>query len=104
MSNASDNQVRGHHMGQDGLWTILDLSGDMIARVEALLRWNSPLLGNIPPDRFIFCVSVNLSAKLFKAPELMSKVMSALHLSGMSEHQPELGITQSWCSSTRAGP
>ena len=38
MSNASDNQVRAHHMGQDGLWTILDLSGDMIARVEALLR------------------------------------------------------------------
>jgi EAL domain-containing protein (putative c-di-GMP-specific phosphodiesterase class I) len=104
MSNASDNQVRAHHLGQDGLWTLLDLSGDMIAGVEALLRSNRPLLGNILPDRFIFGVSVNLSAKPFKASELMSKVMSALHFSGMSQHQLELQITESRRLSNRAGP
>lgn len=107
----------------------LNLRSGMIAGVEALLRWKSPLLGNIPPDRFIpvaeengmiipigewvlmtaclqavtwqedglfpFCISVNLSARQFNDPELMTKVKAALHLSGISAHRLELEITES---------
>ncbi|WP_062209840.1 bifunctional diguanylate cyclase/phosphodiesterase [Aureimonas sp. AU12] len=32
---------------------ILDLSTDRIVMVEALARWTNPLLGRVPPDRFI---------------------------------------------------
>ncbi|MDO9318688.1 MAG: EAL domain-containing protein [Gammaproteobacteria bacterium] len=107
----------------------LNLRSGMIVGVEALLRWKSPLLGDIAPDRFIpiaeengmiipigewvlitacqqavawqedglfpFCISVNLSARQFNDPELMTKVRAALHRSGISAHRLELEITES---------
>ncbi|MDP1930090.1 MAG: EAL domain-containing protein [Gammaproteobacteria bacterium] len=44
---------------------------------------------------FPFCISVNLSARQFNDPELMSKIRAALHVSGMSAHQLEMEITES---------
>jgi len=32
---------------------IIDLKTGQIVKAEALLRWNHPVLGNVPPDRFI---------------------------------------------------
>jgi diguanylate cyclase (GGDEF)-like protein len=32
---------------------VIDLSDDSITGFEALLRWNSPVLGPVPPDRFV---------------------------------------------------
>lgn len=107
----------------------LDLRSGIIVGVEALLRWNSPRLGNIAPASFIpiaeesgmiiaigewvlmtacqqaaaweaagllpLCISVNLSGRQFSDPELLTKVRTALHHSGIAAHRLELEIRES---------
>ncbi|MGA2999754.1 bifunctional diguanylate cyclase/phosphodiesterase [Bradyrhizobium sp.] len=104
---------------------IQDIKADRIVGFEALLRWNHPLRGLIPPLNFIplaeetglivqlgdwvlqtackdaagwsqdVCVAVNLSPAQFKDRNLVSSVVSALEVSGLAACRLELEITES---------
>jgi diguanylate cyclase (GGDEF)-like protein len=104
---------------------LIDLNGDTICGMEALLRWNHAERGNISPAEFIpiaeetglimpigewvlrqacmeaaswpkaIKVAVNLSPAQFKCATLVQMVMSALAQSGLQAHRLELEITES---------
>jgi diguanylate cyclase (GGDEF)-like protein len=104
---------------------IQDLKADRIVGFEALVRWNHPLRGMIPPVNFIalaeetglivqlgnwvlrtactaaagwsqdVCVAVNLSPAQFKDRNLVPSVVSALAASGLAACRLELEITES---------
>jgi diguanylate cyclase (GGDEF)-like protein len=104
---------------------IQDLKTNRIVGFEALVRWNHPLRGMIPPLNFIplaeetglivpigdwvlrtacmdavgwsqdVCVAVNLSPVQFKNLHLVPSVASALAASGLPAHRLELEITES---------
>jgi diguanylate cyclase (GGDEF)-like protein len=104
---------------------IRDLKADCIVSFEALVRWNHPLRGIIPPLNFIglaeetglivqlgdwvlrtactaaagwsqdVCVAVNLSPAQFKDRNLVPSVVSALAVSGLASCRLELEITES---------
>ncbi len=115
----ADNQLALHYQplyGSDGL----SLTG-----YEALLRWQNPRLGNVPPVEFIplaeetglidsigqwvlqracldaatwpapLTVAVNLSAAQFATGDLVGTVSRALAEAGLDAHRLELEITES---------
>jgi diguanylate cyclase (GGDEF)-like protein len=99
--------------------------GQTLSGYEALLRWQHPVRGNVPPSEFIpvaedcglidtlgtwvlrraccdaaawpegLCVSVNLSAAQFRSPELVSTVAHALADAGLAPERLDLEITES---------
>jgi diguanylate cyclase (GGDEF)-like protein len=103
----------------------LDLGSARVIGFEALLRWNHPVRGSIPPLDFIrvaeenglivkigewvlraacaaatawpgeMIVAVNVSPLQFKADTLLATVASALAKSGLPAHRLELEITES---------
>ncbi len=101
----------------------VDLAGGGIVGTEALIRWNHPELGLVPPSRFIpvaedsglivhigewvireacrqaaswnVAVAVNLSAVQFKRGDLVKTVSSALFDSGLDPVLLELELTES---------
>ena len=101
----------------------LDLQTGNLSSLEALIRWNHPELGQIPPADFIplaeetgliaalgdwvigqacrdakrwpdIRVAVNVSPAQFRESRLIDVVRSALDSSGISAHQLELEITE----------
>ena len=100
------------------------LDTDAIAGFEALLRWNHPVRGNVPPDVFIpiaeesglivqigewvlrealaeaatwpahLTVAVNVSAAQLRGGELLRQVVSALSMTGFDPRRLELEITE----------
>jgi diguanylate cyclase (GGDEF)-like protein/PAS domain S-box-containing protein len=104
---------------------IRDLKADRIICFEALLRWNHPLRGMVPPSDFIALaeetglivrignwvlrkactdaagwsqdvdVAVNLSPAQFKNRDLVPSIIEALSASGLTAHRLELEITES---------
>jgi diguanylate cyclase (GGDEF)-like protein len=104
---------------------IYDLKADQIICFEALLRWNHPLRGLIPPVEFIALaeetgliipigdwvlrtacmnavrwpqdvrVAVNLSPAQFKNRNLVTSVIAAVSASGLAANRLELEITES---------
>ncbi len=102
----------------------LDLNDDTVIGFEALLRWNHPVKGNVPPLQFIplaeenglivkigawvlhkacmeaatwpgeMIVAVNVSPLQFKADNLLETVSSALARTGLPAHRLELEITE----------
>ncbi len=104
---------------------LFDLKQNRICAFEALLRWNSPLRGRVPPAAFIglaeetgliapigkwvlrqacreamkwpndLKVAVNVSAKQFKAGDLPLLVAAALAESGLAPSRVELEVTES---------
>jgi EAL domain-containing protein (putative c-di-GMP-specific phosphodiesterase class I) len=103
---------------------ILALSTDRITAFEALLRWNHPTMGRIPPNDFIplaeeiniigdigawvlkracqeamtwpddIKVSVNLSAIQFENRRIPLDIVAALGSSGLPAHRLEVEITE----------
>ncbi len=103
---------------------LLDLKSDRIVSCEALIRWNHPTKGRIPPDKFIpmaedlgliveighwvllqACeearnwpadvgVSVNISPVQFKSDRLVDCVQSVLRETGLDPARLELEITE----------
>jgi len=112
---------------------IIRLETNKISGFEALLRWNHPTQGRIPPDIFIplaeetglilplgewvlrtACnhaakwpvpvnVAVNLSPAQFKGQNLIQIAMNALAASGLSPQRLELEITESVFLQNEAG-
>ncbi|MGZ5095372.1 MAG: putative bifunctional diguanylate cyclase/phosphodiesterase [Burkholderiales bacterium] len=104
---------------------IVNLAEDRVSGFEALLRWNHPTRGKVPPDEFIpvaeqtglivaigewvikqacveastwpsdLRVSVNVSPVQFRCNALVSSVVSALAASGLRSDRLELEITES---------
>src|SRR6202030_349423 len=104
---------------------IYDLKADQITCFEALVRWNHPLRGMIPPLKFIALaeetgliipirglvlptacvdaarwpqdvrVAVNLSPAQFKNRKLVTSVIAALSASSLAANRLELEITES---------
>jgi len=103
----------------------LDLANNTVNGFEALIRWNHPLKGIVPPLNFIpvaeenglivkigkwvirsaceaaaswpgeLVVAVNVSPLQFKADTLLATVAAALERSGLPAHRLELEITES---------
>jgi predicted signal transduction protein with EAL and GGDEF domain len=104
---------------------IVDLETNDVSGFEALLRWNNPVRGQMPPLDFIplaeetglivpigewvlheacaqaarwpqhIRIAVNLSAVQFKTPNLVRTVVDALSSSGLAANRLELEITES---------
>ena len=104
---------------------LMNLRTGRMTAVEALLRWNHPTRGQLPPQQFIpfaeetglivpigewvlrqacmqtmqwppdIGVAVNLSAVQFKNQEIVTAVSSALTLSGLPASRLELEVTES---------
>jgi len=104
---------------------LINLQTKKVTAFEALMRWDHPERGQVPPSEFIpvaeemglivqlgewalrqacaeamkwpdlICVSVNLSPVQFSKGNLVSTVMSALAASGLSASRLELEITES---------
>jgi diguanylate cyclase (GGDEF)-like protein len=104
---------------------LVNLQTRRVTAFEALMRWNHPERGPIPPSEFIpvaeemglivqlgewalrqacaeamqwpdgICISVNLSPLQFSKGSLVSTVMSALASSGLPASRLELEITES---------
>jgi diguanylate cyclase (GGDEF)-like protein len=104
---------------------LIDLGRGEVCGFEALLRWNHPDRGLVPPDEFIpvaeeiglivplgdwvlkqacrdavnwpakLAIAVNLSAVQFRNPMLALSVVSALGQSGLAASRLELEITES---------
>ncbi|HEX4411028.1 MAG TPA: EAL domain-containing protein [Xanthobacteraceae bacterium] len=104
---------------------IIDVETDEISGFEALLRWNDPIRGRIPPMDFIplaeetglivpigewvlreacgqaacwpphIHIAVNLSSVQFKSGSLVSTVINAMAASGLAPNRLELEITES---------
>jgi diguanylate cyclase (GGDEF)-like protein len=104
---------------------LIEVASGEVSGFEALIRWNHPERGLVPPDAFIpvaeeiglivplgewvlkaacrqamtwpdkFTVAVNLSAVQFRSPMLSLSVVSALGQSGLAASRLELEITES---------
>ena len=104
---------------------LYSLAEERLKGFEALIRWNHPVRGMVPPIEFIslaeetglilpigewvireachqasrwsedLSVAVNISPKQFGSPDLVSKILNALAASGISPHRLELEITES---------
>jgi diguanylate cyclase (GGDEF)-like protein/PAS domain S-box-containing protein len=104
---------------------IMDIETDTVSSFEALLRWNHPVRGAVPPLDFIplaeetgliipigewvlveacakaaqwpdhINVAVNLSPVQFKSTNLVATVVDALAKSGLAAQRLELEITES---------
>lgn len=102
-----------------------NLKDNRICGVEALLRWEHPILGSVPPSEFVSIaeeagllvaigewvlaeacsaaagwpvhvkVSVNLSPSELKSPNLVRSVKAALAAAGLDPQRLELEITES---------
>lgn len=102
----------------------INLEDERIIGAEALLRWDRPGVGNVPPDQFIgvaeetglisqigawaiheacrqavlwpghMSIAVNVSPVQFRQPGLCECVMAALKASGLSAARLELEITE----------
>jgi len=102
-----------------------DADGRSLVGYEALLRWQHPTRGNVPPGEFVgvaeragliealgawvlrracieaaswprsLAVSVNLSAAQFRSDDLLATVAAALDASGLPAERLELEITES---------
>jgi diguanylate cyclase (GGDEF)-like protein len=103
---------------------LINIRTGRISSCEALLRWNHPTRGLVPPSEFISIaedtgfivalgewvlqracaeaarwprgtrVAVNLSPVQFRDPSLGTRVLTALARSGLSAHRLELEITE----------
>jgi diguanylate cyclase (GGDEF)-like protein len=122
-----ENDLRGAiQAGQFSVFyqPLIDLATGRVACFEALLRWNHPVRGPIPPDSFIpiaeesglimglgewalrqacaeavgwpedISVAVNLSPLQFRSPALLATVVHALASSGLPPSRLELEITE----------
>jgi diguanylate cyclase (GGDEF)-like protein len=104
---------------------LVDVSVGKVAGFEALLRWNSPERGLVPPNEFISLaeeiglivpigtwvlkqacaeaakwpdqikIAINLSPVQFKSDRLVLDIVAALGASGLSPQRLELEITES---------
>ncbi len=103
---------------------VVDIDKDVVTSFEALLRWQSPSRGNVPPVEFIpfaekvgliaeigdwvlrvacreaaswqddLKVSVNLSALQLRLPDLVDRVAKALAGAGLPPERLELEVTE----------
>src|SRR5690606_8822598 len=103
---------------------VIDVKTNTITSCEALIRWNHPTRGKVPPDEFIavaeetglivpmgewilnqackdavtwppqITVAVNLSPAQFKSKHLVQAVHDALAASGLPANRLELEITE----------
>ncbi|WP_428488340.1 bifunctional diguanylate cyclase/phosphodiesterase [Rhodopila sp.] len=103
---------------------LYDLSSDRVVGFEALVRWNHPVRGTVPPSQFIqiaeetglihsigawvlnkacmdamklpddIKVAVNLSARQFDNDDIVEIVAAALEISGLPANRLELEITE----------
>jgi diguanylate cyclase (GGDEF)-like protein/PAS domain S-box-containing protein len=115
----ADNQLKIHYQ------PFLELGSSELAGFEALLRWDHPERGMIPPSNFIpiaessglivpignwvleqsclfaarleknFSIAVNISPTQFKSGNLDKIVAETLEKTGLAAHQLELEITES---------
>ena len=104
---------------------LYSLTEDRLKGFEALIRWNHPTKGLVPPNDFIrlaeetglilpigewvvreachhaslwdddLAVAVNISPKQFGSPELIGKILNAIAASGIAPQRLELEITES---------
>jgi diguanylate cyclase (GGDEF)-like protein len=104
---------------------VVNLASNEISGFEALIRWNHPTQGLVPPAKFIplaeeigfivpigewvirqacataaqwpgnLCVAVNISAAQFRNPGLMQHIVGALAASGLHPTRLEIEITES---------
>lgn len=104
---------------------LYSLAEERLKGFEALIRWNHPAKGMVPPNDFIplaeetglilpigewvireachqaslwgndISVAVNISPKQFSSPDLVTKILSAVASSGISADRLELEITES---------